>query len=316
MKYIFKNLIAIICAITVILVAFNIDKISNFIVNKLYMTENVHIPESNEYKKNDDFLYVQNSSNYIPLSYDDVLNIYYSITNNGFKDFTFYCPKEYQNCINDVTKISNDPEILTYINNFVNPFNSFSNLETSISESGEINVKVNYLYTDEEIKKINNVVDKIYKENINDSMSDYEKIKTIHDYIINHTKYDIERNEKGTSKYASNKANGALLEGYATCSGYTDAMALFLEKMHIKNYKIASELLQTDRDGHIWNAVFIDGKWLHLDLTWDDPVSSNNTDYLQHKYFLIDNKTLKEIDNGEITVKDHIFNKRIYREFV
>ncbi len=316
MKFILKNIIAIICSIIIIGVALNINKISHFIVNHLYMTNNIVIPDANEYKKKDEYLYIQSSRDYIPLSYGDILNIYYSITNNGFKEFTFYCPSEYGNCVNDVSTISNDPEILTYINNFVHPFNGFSNIETTISESGEVNVKVNYLYTEEEINKINDKVNKIYKENITANMSDYDKIKTIHDYIINHTKYDVERNEKGTSKYSSNKANGALLEGYATCSGYTDAMAIFLDKMNIKNYKIATELMQTDITGHVWNAVYLDGKWLHLDLTWDDPVSSSGTDYLQHKYFLITDKELKDIDNsGDIIIKDHIYNGRIYREF-
>ena len=96
-------------------------------------------------------------------------------------------------------------------------------------------------------------------------------------------------------------------EGKGICGGYTDAMALFLDKMGITNYKIASE-------NHIWNLVYIDGSWKHLDLTWDDPVSTDGTDYLQHKYFLITTKQLKEADSGDVIVVEHNFKDSIYRE--
>ena len=124
----------------------------------------------------------------------------------------------------------------------------------------------------------------------------------------------MERNKEDVSKYNSYKAYGPLLEGYATCNGYTDAMALFLTKMGIKNFKVATELMQEDISGHVWNAVYLDGKWVHLDLTWDDPVSDDGKDYLQHKYFLISTEELEKADAGEVLVKDHLFNSRVYPE--
>lgn len=314
MKFIRKNIFAIFCSTIILAVTININKITDRITHALEKNPDVVLPATNEYKKNDDFLFVQNTNNFVPLSYNDLLNIFYTITNSGFEKFTFYCPSEYEDCLNDIGTISNDPEILTYINNFVHPYNGFSNIQTVISESGEINVTVNYLYTNEEINEINKSVDQIYNSIITPEMSDYDKIKTIHDYIINHSKYDVDRNTNKKSGYISYKAYGPLIQGYATCSGYTDAMAIFLEKMNIKNYKIATELMQEDVSGHVWNAVYIDNEWVHLDLTWDDPVSDDGKDYLQHKYFLISTAELETADKGEVVVKEHIFNKRIYPE--
>lgn len=314
MKFIRKNILAIICSILILFVGFNIDKISEKLANALEKNPKVISGKANEYKKDDDFLFVQNTEDFVPLGYEDLLNIFYTVTNSGYESFTFYCPSEYKDCLDDVGTISNDPEILTYINNFVHPYNSFSNIQTIISESGEVNININYLYTQEEIEKINEVVEKIYKENTNDAMSDYEKIKSIHDYIINNSKYDVERNTNGESNYLSYKAYGPLIEGYATCSGYTDAMALFLEKMGIKNFKIATELMQSDISGHVWNAVYLDGAWYHLDLTWDDPVSDDGKDYLQHKYFMISTSELKAADTGTVEVKEHTYSSRIYPE--
>ncbi len=315
LKFIKKNFIPFLCLLCIGFVFLHIEAISNKISLALEKNPRILLEDANAYKKTDNFIYVQNTDDFVPLSYQDLLNIYYTITNSGYSEFTFYCPSEYKECTKDTEKISDDAEILTYINNFVHPYNSFSNIQTVISESGEINIHIKYLYTEEEKQAIDQKVEQIYKKVIKDSMSDYEKIKSIHDYIIDHTKYDVERNDNDTSKYNSYKAYGPLLEGYATCSGYTDAMALFLDKMGIKNFKVATELMQEDISGHVWNAVFLENNWLHLDLTWDDPVSDDGKDYLQHKYFLITTDKLEKTDNeGDVVVKDHLFSKRIYPE--
>ena len=103
----------------------------------------------------------------------------------------------------------------------------------------------------------------------------------------------------------------------ATCNGYTDLMAIFLTKFNIKNYKIATtkESISSSSNGHIWNAVYLNNQWLHLDLTWDDPVSDDGKDYLYHKYFLIDTTTLNKIDSGKVEIEEHNFDKNYYLEF-
>ena len=276
----------------------------------------VFIPTSNSYVKKENFLFIQNTEDFLPFSKGDLKNIYYTIVNNGWKEFTFYCPSEYVHCLEDVKEISNDQDLLTHLNNYVHPFNGFSNVKTVISESGDITVSISYFYSDEQIKAINKKIDEIYKNIITDDMDTYTKILTIHDYIINNTKYDVERNNQGESNYHSYIAYGPLIEGYATCNGYTDAMALFLEKMNIPNFKVAMTPEEnSNTEGHVWNAVYLNNQWVHLDLTWDDPVSSDGTDYLQHKYFLITTTQLEEADNsGEVIVTEHQFKKNIYPE--
>ena len=77
-------------------------------------------------------------------------------------------------------------------------------------------------------------------------------------------------------------------------------MAIFLDKLNVINYKISN-------DQHIWNLVYLDGEWLHLDLTWDDPISENNV--TRDNYFLITTKTLEALDDG-----NHYYNKSIFSE--
>lgn len=313
-----KYIIPLICYSIIVLILVNINDITDFLARTISSNQVLTIEKGNDYTKEYDFLFVKNSKDYIPYSYNDLIDIVYSIINQGWEEFTFYCPSEYTECIQDISKLSKDEFNLTHINNFVHPYNSFNTIKTSITELGEVTINVMYLYTDNEIKVINEYSDKIIKDFYNKSDDDFENLKRIHDYIINNTKYDIERNDNGESKYQSFNAYGPAVEGYATCNGYADLMAVILSKLGYENFKIAttSDEISYESNGHVWNAIKIDDKWLHLDLTWDDPVSLDGKDYLYHKYFLVTTEEMAEADSGNVKVEEHNFNKSIYQEFM
>ncbi len=316
MKWFKENILTIVCCVFLFCLLGQMNTIST-VITTFVEPKDVKPPlVSTPYKKEDNFLFVQNAISFSPLSRQDLKNIFFTIVNSGWDSFTFYCPSEYTDCIADMKDISQDQTLLTHINNFVHPFYSFSNIRTSLSESGEVSVQVEYLYNEEQIKIINEKVDQYIKQNITDDMELYDKIKAFHDYVIDHTKYDVTRNENGESDYLSYLAYGPLMEGYATCNGYTDVMAIFLTKFHVLNYKIATtpDTLSSS-EGHVWNALYLDNEWVHLDLTWDDPVSNDGKDYLQHKYFLVNNEELEKADEGEVEVLEHQFDPSIYLEF-
>ena len=317
-----KIIVPIICLVLLTITFIYLNPITDTLAAFISNSPDVVIKKSNTYTKDIDYLFVQRTDDFIPYSYQDLLNIYYSVINNGWDEFTFYCPKEYSDCLDDVSNISGDDLILTHLNNYVHPFNSFTNIRTSINTNGEITLRINYLYTDDEIIEIDKEVDRILSEIINDNMDNKNQLKTIHDYIINNTRYDTTRNEYEDSEYESNTAFGPLFQGYATCNGYTDLMAIFLTKLGYNNYKIATtpeDLGDESATGHIWNAVFFDGEWLHIDLTWDDPVPDPNvseqTDFLLDTYFLVTTEEMYEEDtSGEVLIK-HTFNPLYYLEF-
>lgn len=313
-----KYIIPLICYIAILLILLNVNDITNFLAKTISNNHVLTIGKNNAYTKSYDFLYIKNSKDYIPYSYNDLLNIVYSVINQGWEEFTFYCPSEYTDCIKDITKLSKDELNLTHINNFVHPYNSFNTLQTSITESGEITINIVYLYNDKEISTINHYVDNLINELYKETDDDFENLKRIHDYIINNTKYDIERNDNGDSKYKSYNAYGPVVQGYATCNGYADLMAIILSKLNYENYKIATtkEEISYESNGHVWNALKIDNTWVHLDLTWDDPVSKDGKDYLYHKYFLVTTEELLKADSGNVLVEEHNFNKSIYQEFM
>lgn len=247
----------------------------------------------NEYYRDYDFEFVQNTKNFYPNNKQELLNVYYTIINSGNTEFTFYCPGEYADCLNDVQAISNDQTLLSDINNYVHPFNSFKHVSTEYDSIGRVTLTIQKAYTQEEINLVKTKVDELSTQLINPNDSTYNNILRVHDYIINNSKYDSDRSDNNIINYKSDIAYGPLFEGYAICGGYTDLMQLFLEKMKIKSFRVSS-------NQHIWNAVEINNNWLNLDLTWDDPiVNDGSVDYLEHNFFLIDTNTLHQIETTE-----------------
>lgn len=262
----------------------------------------VTLTASNDYTRDYDFNYVKRTDDFTPSNYQDLLNIYYTVLNSGEEEFSFYCTDEYSECINDVDSLANNQKVLSTINNFVHPFNSFRHLETSYDDYGKVTLKIEHIYSNNDIKLIEAKVEEIEKEIWNSSMSNEDKIKEVHNYIINNSKYDKDRSDNNIVKYKSDTAYGSLLEGYSLCGGYTDAMELFLEDMGIKNYKISSE-------NHVWNAVYLNDAWYHLDLTWDDPITTDGSDILEYNFFLITTSELSELEGEQ-----HNYDKNVYSE--
>lgn len=299
-----KEIMLLFLAVALVLVWFNRDPLQEFVRKQIYAftREDIIVGDISTYNKSNDVYYVQETSDFIPDNYQELINVYYTILDNGWPDFSFYCDIEYEHCTDDVLQISRDDYLLSNINNFVHPFNTYTRIQTKYDSYGNISVYTEKTYTGTEILEIENKVNTIYSEIINDSMTDREKIKAAHDYIIDNSKYDQVRGNNEESEYRSDTAYGPLFEGYAVCIGYADAMQLFLEKMNLPNHKVASE-------HHVWNLVYVDDQWLHVDLTWDDPVISNGTEIIDHSFFLITTDELEAIDTGE-----HDFDNDIYIE--
>ncbi len=262
----------------------------------------VKIEEKNDYYRDYDFQFVQNTDQFVPLNRQDIINIYYTMLNSGLSSFTFYCTKDWDGCLTEVQSIANDQDMLSDINNYVHPYNGFSHIETEYDNLGRITINVVRNYDQDMIQQINQRVEELSVELIHMNDSSYNNILRVHDYIIDHSRYDTGRSEKGDTTYQSDTAYGPLFQGMGVCGGYTDLMQLFLEKMQVKNFKVSS-------DKHVWNAVEIGGVWYNLDLTWDDPVYSDGSQSVEHNFFLISTGKLQEIEKTE-----HYFEINHYNE--
>lgn len=281
------------------------DKIFNYYENYYKKTDkaivtNIKALKTSKYFYNDNSGFVHNTENFYPKDKNELLNVYYSILNNGWENFSYYCDSKYTNCLDDINELSKDSQTFSFINQLVHPYNSFKIIKSNYNSNNRIDINIEKKYSDEDILKIDNKINSIINElNINDYNNIEDKIKLFHDYIANTNKYDTNKESK-KSKYNSDTAIGTLFEGYSICSGYTDTMAIFLNKLGLENIKVAN-------DKHTWNAVKINGKWKHIDLTWDDPVTNTGEDIIQYDYFLISTDDLIKKNEDE-----HTFSTIIY----
>ncbi len=303
-----KNIISFFVSfIVIVVIVLNLDTIITTIRTAIFSTREPIILEGNEWEKDYGFKFFQESEDFKPTNYSDLVDIFYTALDKGWDEFTFYCDVDYEECLDDVADLSYDEKLLADMNNFIHPYNSYSTIKTVYDDTGEITIKIDRLYSDEEIKKLDKDIDELMNSYLLDAMSTRDKIKTMHDVIIKNTKYDKVKAETNQSEYDSSRINGVLYDHYAICSGYTDLMAVILSKLGVKNFKIAS-------DEHVWNAVYLDNKWYHLDLTWDDPITSSGRDILVDTYFLIDDVKLYELSKDKES-DDHSYNSKIYLEF-
>ncbi|MEK4083041.1 DUF5050 domain-containing protein [Psychrobacillus sp. FSL K6-1415] len=171
-----------------------------------------------------------------------------------------------------------------------NPSISYYNGLTA-SSNGTINFKykADRKVILEKNKKVNMEVDRIIKENIRKGMSDLEKVKSIHDYLVLSVAYDYDNFLKNNVSDDSYEAYGALINKIVVCDGYTKSMALILNMVGVQTIQVTGI---ANGGNHSWNMVKIDGQYYHVDTTWDDPVP-NKPGSVHYNYFLKNTKQLK-----------------------
>ena len=298
MRYIIL-LTGILSIFFVTIINFYPEETKDFINNIIDKDEYV-IAVANDYYLEGNFKYLQNWTDDVS-NKKELLNYIYHVINTGSEYADGECTKEYTNCITDLNSIAKDEQTLSIINNFVHPYNSFKTISFTYNNEGKFSLIIEHIYSKDEIISINYIVENKINDIIKDNMTTEEKIKKIHDYVIDSTKYDtLKTNNIHDDTYKSNTAYGVLIQGYGICSGYSDTIAIFLNALGIENYKISN-------DKHIWNLVYINGIWTHLDATWDDPISDTNLN--RDTYFLISYDELTKLNDNT-----HNFDKYIYTE--
>ncbi len=150
----------------------------------------------------------------------------------------------------------------------------------------EVTFTIDSQYTAEHARIYQEAVSRAYSEAIPNEagMTQAQKARALHDYLAQHMYYD------GTLK--KHNAYNALVEGTAVCQGYSLAYAALL-----KRAGIAFDYCTSDPMNHMWNYVYIDGAWYHVDVTWDDPVP-DRVGYVSHNYFLCSDDQMNEGEDG------------------
>ncbi|MGN0643025.1 MAG: transglutaminase domain-containing protein [Huintestinicola sp.] len=126
----------------------------------------------------------------------------------------------------------------------------------------------------------------IFDEYIYEGMSDYEKLKAFHDYLVLNC-------ESSTEDPYSDSIYGALVRKKALCEGYAKAFSYLCNIAGIENMIVTG---YTDVD-HMWNMVKVDGNWYHVDVGWDSPdpaLAELYPDMVLYQYFLADDSVIEK----------------------
>lgn len=141
-------------------------------------------------------------------------------------------------------------------------------------------------FTRESVEIFNAKVDEILK-NVSSAASDIEKLLVLHEYLVTHVEYDHSKKKPGAYD-----AYGCLVNGMAVCQGYSEGYHCLLKKMGINCKVVYSGTLE-----HTWNMVKLGGKWYYIDVTYDDP-DTTDPFYCRHTNFLRSRDGLVDADHN------------------
>jgi len=148
------------------------------------------------------------------------------------------------------------------------------------------------------------LVQNIISQIITNDMSELEKVKAIHDYMVMNIDYDTVNYYKNTVPDTSRTVEGTLTTKYAVCEGYAVTFKALCEAAGLEAVCVSGVATNSREktEAHAWNQVKINQKWYNVDVTWDDPgkgsagIFEDHTD-CHYDYFL---------SSDEIMYKDHV----------
>jgi len=177
---------------------------------------------------------------------------------------------------------------------------SYSQSGGTYNYNGQIQFTPTYISDFSQETEVNNVLTTaITNLNLN-GKSEYEKVKAVHDYVVNNVSYDTTLEKHSTYN--------AVCERTSVCQGYASMLYNMMIRAGVDCRIIGGTADNGSGPGaHAWNIVKIDGVWYHVDSTWDDPVSV--TPMLRYDYFLLSDGTIESSEYGSHTRGDGLKNE-------
>ena len=158
------------------------------------------------------------------------------------------------------------PIDMNFIGNFLGSFSPYITLNFEMylmSENGNTISGIEIHYGDKGLQPFIdycNEIDQIihYLTNSTKNLTnDLDKALFMHDYLVKHVIY--------ADYFNSFSSSGALYDEIAVCQGYAYAFKYMMNKWGIECHYVISEEMN-----HGWNIIKIDGKYYHVDVTWDN----------------------------------------------
>ena len=157
--------------------------------------------------------------------------------------------------------------------------------KTTYSDSDYCVFTPGYTYTDSEIDEIQTAMEQSFQEVralIPEDASDYEKVRIVYTYVIDHTKYQTGEDDQSIA--------GVFWKKSAVCAGYAGAVQYLLERLDIPCIYVDGST-KGSTEGHAWDIVKIGQEYYYVDATNGDQPDFLNGDAAQleeHKTIIYD----------------------------
>lgn len=116
----------------------------------------------------------------------------------------------------------------------------------------------------------------------------YEKVRIVHDLLAKNVVYS------GDSPLMDHSIVGPLIKKRAVCDGFSRAFKYLLDQIHIPCVVVTGKAINAINgswESHAWNLVNMNGKWTHVDVTYDTTVRVGNV--LRYDYFGLPDSWIK-----------------------
>lgn len=161
----------------------------------------------------------------------------------------------------------------------------------------------------DEAKRVLEAANGIVVEAIKKSTDLKEVILNVNNKLCAMTTYDtatdsdgstlVEKDSKGNYRAVTGRdATGIIDNGLGVCQAYAALFSLCMDILGVPNEYVCNEA-----DTHIWNRIYVDGTWYHVDVTWNDT--------LNNAYFMVKDSELSGLDAkySPKNLKEHAFLK-------
>lgn len=164
------------------------------------------------------------------------------------------------------------------------------------------------------LKAYENVYEQIIilDSKIQKTVSNYEKFKILHDYLVNNMKYDYDYVQNAYDNEIVDPIYLSFVAGKGICSVYAETYMWLCRRYGLECWMVDGDakgaIYEGDTPswglGHAWNIVKLDGKYYHVDVTFDDPIGAND---LEYDYFLVSDSMMMD---------DHRWGGEEYGEYM
>ncbi|WP_053585594.1 S-layer homology domain-containing protein [Lysinibacillus contaminans] len=168
-----------------------------------------------------------------------------------------------------------------------NQFYTAATISRDYTYSGYVNnvtiaFDIKYNTTKAQEEQVKGKIADIIKNTITAGMSEFEKIKTIHDYVVQNATFTKDSQGSPHAAYTLLTEKKGVSQAYALVTYYLLKAAGFEDTHYVTGTAAGTP--------HAWNVVKYNGNFYHLDTAWDEPAIRNasitDDKAISYQYFL------------------------------